>query len=390
MRKIAIVLLALLAAGGIVYVKFVRDQPGATAGGPPAAGAPAAKGGPGGGPPGPGGGMGMPVEAEAAKAEDIQQEIIAVGSLRSTESVVLSSEIAGRLAKVQFREGQSVERGTVLFVLEDSVYRAELAQAKASLALSQRNHERAVELFERKLISTRERDEAAARLDVDRATVQLAEARLAKTRISAPFDGVVGLRAVSPGDYVQPGQALAPLEQISQLKADFRLSEAALSRLAVGQTLNLEVDAYPGQVFPGKVYAIDPRLAEDTRSIGVRARVPNDKGQLRPGLFARVRLVIAQREDAILVPEQAIVPQGQQLFVYVIEDGKAALRPVKIGLRQGGRAEILEGVATGDLVITAGVQKIGPGAPVMPINLTPPAAATDGGAPAEKPEEKKG
>jgi membrane fusion protein (multidrug efflux system) len=388
MRKIAIALLVLIVAGVFAYQKFSGDSPAAPAGAAPG-GAPA-PGKAGAGPGGPPGGMGMPVEAEAAKAEHVAQEIIAVGSLRSNESVILSSEIAGRLVKMQFAEGQPVKSGTVLFVIDDSVHRAELDQAEAGLALSQRNHERATELFGRKLISQRERDEAAARLDVDQATVALAKARLAKTRIAAPFDGVVGLRAVSPGDYIQPGQPLAPLEQISLLKVDFRLSEAALSRIAVGQTLNLEVDAYPGQVFPGKVYAIDPRLAEETRSIGIRARVPNDKGRLRPGLFARVRLTIAQRENAILIPEQAIVPQGDKLFVYVIEDGKAAIRPVRVGLRQAGRAEIVEGVRPGELVITAGVQKIGPGSPVMPVNLAPPAAAQDGQQPAPKPDEKKG
>jgi membrane fusion protein (multidrug efflux system) len=393
MRKIAVALLLLLVIGGVAYKKFFAE--GASQASPaPAGGAPGAGAKPG-GPPAPGGGgkgMGMPVEAQAVKGEHIAQEIVAVGSLRSSESVTLSSEIAGRIAKVQFNEGQPVAAGTVLFVLDDSVYRAELDQAKAGLALSQRNYERALELYERKLVSTRERDEAAARREVDQATVALAEARLAKTRITAPFDGVVGLRAVSPGTYINPGQALAPLEQLRFLKADFRLSEAALSRIAVGQTLNLEVDAYPGQVFPGRVYAIDPRLAEDTRSIGVRARVPNENGKLRPGLFARVRLVIAQRDNAVLVPEQAIFPQGDQLFVYVIEDGKAAIRPVRVGLRQGGRAEIVEGVQPGDVVITAGAQKVGPGSPVMAVNLAPPSAAQDGQAqePAARPAEKKG
>lgn len=373
MRKIAIALIVLLAVSIFAYQKFPSGP--AEPGGAPAAGA--------GGKPGGGPGMSMPVEAEAAKVERVQQEIIAVGSLRSNESVVLASEIAGRIVKVQFREGQPVKAGTPLFLLDDSVYRAERDQARAGLALSQRNHERAMELFGRKLISTRERDEAAAKLDVDRATVALAEARLAKTRIMAPFDGVVGLRAVSPGDYVTPGQALAPLEQIRVLKVDFRLSETALPSIAVGQTLNLEVDAYPGRIFPGKVYAIDPRLAEETRSIGVRARVANDEGQLRPGLFARVRLVVSERENAVLVPEQSIVPQGNDLFVYVIEDGKAAIRPVRVGVRQAGRAEIVSGLKAGDVVITAGMQKIGPGSPVMPINLAPAAGAAP-------PAEKKG
>lgn len=372
-RYLAIGLIVLVIASIWGYRKFLR-APAAAA---PVAAKPAAPGAAGAPP-------GMPVEAEVAKAERIAQEIIAVGSLRSNESVTLSSEIAGRITGIHFREGQPVNQGALLFELDDSVYRAELEQARAGLALSERNHERAKELFERKLISTRERDEAAAQLDVDRAAVSLAQARLAKTRIRAPFQGVVGLRAVSPGDYITAGQPLAPLEQLSVLKADFRLSEAALPAIRVGQTLNLEVDAYPGQIFPGRVYAIDPRLAEDTRSIGLRARVPNDQGQLRPGLFARVRLVIAERPEAVLVSEQAVVPQADQLFVYVIEDGKAVLRPVQLGLRQGGRVEVVSGVRPGEVVITAGAQKIGPGAPVTPINLGPPPSGD------AKPEGKPG
>jgi membrane fusion protein, multidrug efflux system len=397
-RTLAIALIVVLAAGSyFAWRQYTHGTGGTVAGGPAAGmqGGPGAGGGAashgGGGPPGGEAGMAMPVEAEEAKAQRLAQEIIAVGSLRSSESVTLSSEIAGRIAKIAFREGQPVAQGALLFELDDSVYRAESDQARASLSLSKRNHERAMELFERKLVSTRERDEAAAKMEVDKAAVALAEARLAKTRIRAPFAGIVGLRDVSPGDYITPGQALAPLEQLSVLKADFRLSEAALPAIAVGQLLNLEVDAYPGEIFPGRVYAIDPRLAEDTRSVGVRARVPNDKGKLRPGLFARVRLTIAQHENAILVPEQAIVPQGNALFVYVIDQGKAVLRPVQVGMRQAGRAQIVSGVSPGDLVITAGVQKIGPGAPVTPINLAPPAAAQDGKTPREeKPANEKG
>jgi len=379
MRYLAIGLIVLLAAGIWSYQKFFKAPAGPAA----AAAAPAATAAK---PAAPGGGtpQGMPVEAEVIKAERIAQEIIAVGSLRSNESVTLSSEIAGRITSIRFREGQPVAKGQLLFELDDSIYRAELEQARAGLELSRRNHERAQELFGRKLISTRERDEAAAQLDVDRAAVALAEARLAKTRIRAPFAGVVGLRPVSPGDYITAGQALAPLEQLSVLKADFRLSEAALPAIKVGQALNLEVDAYPGQAFPGRVYAIDPRLAEESRSIGVRASVPNDQGLLRPGLFARVRLVIAERNGAVLVPEQSVVPQANQLFVYVIEDGKAALRPVELGLRQSGRVEVVSGVKPGDVVITAGAQKIGPGAPVTPINLAPPPAAQDGATAADK------
>lgn len=375
MKRLALALIVLLASGVFVYKKYGPSGGGAPPGavaaaGPVKASGPAGPGGPG----GPGGGM--PVEAETVTPQRVAREIIAVGSLSSDESVTLASEIPGRISHISFREGQPVAAGALLFRLDDSVYQAEREQARASLSLSERNHERALELFERKLVSARERDEAAAKLAVDRATLALAEARLAKTRITAPFAGVVGLRQVSPGDYINPGQALAPLEALSVLKANFRLSESALSRIKVGQILNLEVDAYPGEVFPGKVYAIDPVLAEATRSIGVRARVPNEHGRLRPGLFARVKLVISEKLDAIMVPEQAIVPQGEKLLVYVIEDGKAAIRPVTTGLRTGGRVEILSGVQPGDIVITAGVQKIGPGAPVMAINLMPPTGST--------------
>ena len=389
MRYLAIGLIVLVALGVWGYRQYKSPAAPATAAAAatPAPAKPAAPAGAGGG----GAPQGMPVEAEVAKSERLAQEIIAVGSLRSNESVVLSSEIAGRISAIHFKEGNPVSKGALLFELDDSVLRAEREQARAGLALSEANHKRAEELFGRNLISTRERDEAASKLDLDRADVALADARLAKTRIRAPFDGVVGLRAVSPGDYITAGQALAPLEQLSVLKADFRLSEAALSAIKVGQALNLEVDAYPGQVFQGQVYAIDPRLAEDTRSIGLRARVPNDKGKLRPGLFARVKLVIAERDNAVLVPEQSVIPQADKLFVYVIEDGKAAMRPVQLGLRQAGRVEVISGVKPGDVVITAGAQKIGPGAPVTAINLqqpglAPPPAAQDGA----KPDDKKG
>ncbi|MEK6805598.1 MAG: efflux RND transporter periplasmic adaptor subunit [Pseudomonadota bacterium] len=323
------------------------------------------------GPQGPPGGM--PVEAEKIVEQKLAREIIAVGSLRSDESVKLSAEIGGRVSAIRFTEGQAVERGAVLFELEDSVLQAELAQSRASLTLSQRNAARSADLFSKGLVSARERDEAAAKLALDEASVKLAEARLDKTRIRAPFAGIAGLRLISPGAYVQPGDTLVALEALQTLKADFRLSEAALSVVSVGQILNLEVDAYPGQTFAGKVYAIDPGLAVETRSIGLRARVPNAQGKLRPGLFARVKLIIAQKDQAITVAEQAVFPQGEQHFVYTIENGAAAMKPVGIGQRQDGRVEIVSGLKAGDTVITAGLQKIGPGAPVTAINLAAPA-----------------
>lgn len=313
-----------------------------------------------------------PVEAVEVRSAPLARELIAVGTLRSSESVTLASEITGRIARVLVVEGRRVDPGAPLFELDDSLYRAEVAQARAQAKLSQSNFERAREVFAKKLISERERDEVTSQRDVDQATLRLAEARLAKTRIVAPFAGIAGLRRVSPGDYVQPGQALVNLEAVDVMKLDFQLPESALSAVAVGQPLKLDVDAYPGENFSGEVYAIDPRLGEQTRAVAVRAQVPNPEHRLRPGLFARVRLVVAQKAEALLIPEQALMPQGDKLFVYVIESGKAALREVRIGQRQPGMAEVVAGLRAGEVVITGGLQRIAPGAAVAPVQVAAP------------------
>jgi membrane fusion protein (multidrug efflux system) len=304
------------------------------------------------------------VEATTVQSGTLTRRITAVGSLRSDESVTVTAEVSGRIVTIGFQEGQPVRRGQLLFALDDAVDRAGVAQARAALALAQRNQERGLELFERKLISQQERDTLRAALDSAAAELALAEAQLAKMRISAPFDAVAGLRSVSPGDYVSPGQALVNLESVGDLKIDFRVPELALSQLAVGQALDIRIDAYPQQLFRGEVYAIEPRVADATRSIGLRARLPNPEGQLRSGLSARVVLETASIPDAVLAPEQAIFPRGEQQFVYVIEDGKAVLRPVQVGQREPGRAEIVEGLKPGETLIIAGLQKIGAGSAV--------------------------
>jgi membrane fusion protein (multidrug efflux system) len=198
----------------------------------------------------------------------------------------------------------------------------------------------------------------------------LAKARLAKTELKAPFAGIVGLRRISAGDYVTPGQDLVNLEDITPLKADFRVAETYLPLVREGQPIKVEVDALPGKSFAGSVYAIDPRIDESGRSIVIRALLPNDEKMLKPGLFARVTLVVEERENAILVPEEALMPQQGGAAVYKVVDGKAEMTPVQTGLRRQGMVEITEGLRQGDVVITAGQMKIQPGAPVT---VLPPA-----------------
>ena len=347
---------AMLAVAGGAWWHFYGRAP--QAGGPTAAG----------GPPGGGGGdFAVPVEVAQATVGPIQRRITALGTLRSNESVVIRPEIAGRIAEFRFEEGGRVSGGQPLVVLDDSVYAAELGQVEASLELSRANFERAVDLLGRNAGTAKARDEALAALRADQAAVELARARLEKVVIKAPFDGVVGLRKVSVGDFVNVGQDVVNVEQIDPLKADFRVSEVYLPAVSAGQRLQLTVDAYPDRVFDGQVYAIDPLIDVNGRSVLLRARLPNPDGVLRPGLFARVSLVINEKEDAVQVPEQALMPQGGEQFVFRVVDGKATLTEVVPGLRRDGMVEVLEGLGRDDVVVTAGQLKIRDGAAVQPV-----------------------
>jgi membrane fusion protein (multidrug efflux system) len=308
------------------------------------------------------------VTVETAKVAlgPIQRRLSAVGSLRSNESVIVRPEIAGRIVAIPFTEGERVERGATLVMLDDTIYRAEVDQVQAALVLSQANHERAVDLLRRNAGTTKARDEALAELRANEAALHLAGARLEKAVIKAPFEGVVGLRKVSVGDFVGVGQDMVNLEQIDPLKADFRVAEIYLDAVRRGQRIELTVDAFPGESFTGEVFAIDPLIDESGRSILLRARLPNPDRILRPGLFARVTLVLNEREDAIQVPEQALVPQGADQYVFRVVDGKAALTKVQVGIRREGMVEITEGLGPDDQVVTAGQLKIRDGAPVQP------------------------
>ncbi|HEY1078017.1 MAG TPA: efflux RND transporter periplasmic adaptor subunit [Fontimonas sp.] len=304
------------------------------------------------------------VEVRKVESKPLHRELVAVGSLLSDESVMLRPEIGGRVVTIGFKEGQAVKSGQLLIALDDSIYRAQFDQARANYELARRNFERAQELLGRKLIAQADRDQASATFDAATAAMALAQARLDQCRIVAPFAGVAGLRLVSPGDVVAPGQDLVNLEDLSTLKLDFRLDESALPALAVGQALDLSVDSYPGETFKAELYAIDPRVSAATRSIGLRARLANPEGRLRAGQFARVRLAVDQRVEAIVVPEQAVFPRGEKQFAYVVVDGKAQLRELQIGQRSPGSVEVLSGLSVGEALVYSGLQHLGDGVPV--------------------------
>ena len=304
------------------------------------------------------------VEAVPVRTGLMTRDITAVGTLRSNESVMVRPEITGRITAIHFREGDAVREGARLISLDNSVNRAEVAQADAHLDLNRRNSSRAVELFDRKVGTGRTRDEAVAAVRIAEAELALARARIDKTRIVAPFEGVLGLRRVSVGDYVNPGQDIVNLEDIDPIKVDFRVPEVSLPLLRDGQPIEVQVDAFPGETFQGHVYAIDPQVDVQGRSVAIRARLPNADGRLKPGLFARVGLIVERRENAMLLPEQAIVPLEGRSAVFRVVDGMARLTEVGIGQRRSGQVEIVRGLKPGDLVVTAGQLKLRDGVAV--------------------------
>ena len=323
----------------------------------------------------------LPVKAAPVARATLDVEVTAVGTLRADEAVIIRPEIAGRVATIHFKEGQKVRQGEPLIALDQDEYHAQLASGAAQLALEESSYRRLQDMDRKNLTSQQNLDEARARLDTARAQQELNRVRLSKTVIRAPFDGVIGLRQVSPGAYVKPGDDIAALEGLGAMKLDFRVPEIYLARLAVGQRLTMRVDAYPDHGFQGVVYAIEPALDEETRAVLLRARLPNPDNKLRPGLFARIGLILERRENALVVPEQAIVPVGQATFVYRVTDGKAVMTLVKLGLRRPGLVEILEGLEPGDLVVTDGQLKIRDGAPVTvlpPAETQPPPGANQG------------
>ena len=310
----------------------------------------------------------MPVKAAAARIAPALDEVGALGTLRADEAVTIRPEIAGRIAEIRFNEGQSIARGAVLVKLDQAELAAVLASSAAQAQLDRQRLERSEDLFKKSFISQQALDEARSGYARSAAKQKEDEARLAKTEMRAAFPGVAGLRQVSEGQYVAAGTDIARLEKIDQLKLDFRIPEAFIGKLRAGQPVKVLVDAYADRVFPGSVYAIEPGVDDQTRTILLRARVANPELRLRPGMFARVQAQLGVREKAIWIPEAAIVPKGRDSYVFRVAEGKADLVRVQTGARKVGEVEIVKGLGAGDLVVTEGTQKIGPGSAVTLIN----------------------
>lgn len=376
-HKVAIAASLLLAAAGGGAWWWYNMGPGANSPATVAAGKPGATP-PAGAPKPTATPQAVGVEAAKVSVGTARQTVLAVGTFRSNEAVMVRPELASRITAFNFNEGQKVTKGQVLVRLDAALDEAQLAQAEAALALSKANYERSTSLVQRQAGTEKAVDEARAALRRDEALVQLARTRVEKYTLVAPFDGVVGLRRVSVGSYLVAGADIVNLEQIDPLKVDFRVPESFLPAVRVGQPIAVTVDAFAGRAFVGKVYAIDPLVDEAGRSVVIRAIVDNPQDVLRPGVFGRVALTLATRENAMFVPEQAIVPVGDRVQVYRIVDGRSVPTFVRAGQREKGQVEILEGITPNDVVITAGHLKLP--RPGIPVVITPPGGQRPPGA----------
>lgn len=323
----------------------------------------------------------VPVVAAPVTVAEAIETIRAVGNTEANAAIIVASEIEGRLRSLTAQENAFVETGAVIAELDDALYQAQLSQAQAELAVAKSNYARADKLGDRGFGTGRDRDEALAALRTAEAAVATAQTLIGKTRLTAPFPGKLGLWKVSPGAYLDTGTAITNLENTQVIKVDFRVPERVLARVAIGQAIRLTVDAMPGEVFTGEIFAIDPRVDAAGRSLLIRARVPNDDQRLHPGMFARVELIVEKRPNAVFVEERALVSQGSDRFVFKVVEGKAVFVKVTLGVRQGGLVEVREGLGTGDVVVLDGQLKLGPDTPVQLIDLAPVAGQAPGATP---------
>ena len=345
-----------LAAAGVLLLAFLAyrflfaaapasDQSGA--GGPPAGGMPPTL-----------------VETVRARAQDLPNQFETIGSLRAQESITVRPEVAGRIEKIHFTEGRQLPAGALMFSLDSALTRADLNEANANLQNTRRAYARATELAGRQLIARADLDTKQAELAVNQARAASARTRLDKSQIRAPFAGVTGLRQVSVGDYVAAGQAMVDLVRLDPIEIDLRAPEVVLWTLAVGQKVDFAVDSFRDERFTATVVAIAPTVDAGGRSVSLRARLANPDQKLRPGMSAKVRIQLSQSRPALMIPEQAIWPNGDQKMVYLVLDGSARLVPVTLGTRIPGSVEVTSGIKAGDQVIVAGQLKLHDGATV--------------------------
>jgi len=315
-----------------------------------------------------GGGFSAPVEVARAQVDTVIDAIQAAGQIEAVQSIILRPDIDGRITGILFREGRYVRAGAPLFKVDDAELVAQVARAEAERDLSRQALERTRTLIAQNAASQADLEQAEATARSSEAQYELLKVRLDRTVVRAPFGGVAGSRQVSLGDYVTSSTGLVTLQTVHPQRAVFQVPERYASELALGQEVAFRVAAIPGRDFRGTVEFVDPIVTLPSRTILVKARVPNREGDLQPGMFIEVRLATDVRPAATIVPEEAIVPLEAGPVVWVIDDSsKAERRAVELGVRIPGFVEIRSGVAAGEQVVVGGQVRLQPGMAVTPM-----------------------
>jgi membrane fusion protein (multidrug efflux system) len=304
------------------------------------------------------GGMVVSIKSQVVENRQFSDIVEALGTARARESVVLTSRVSDTVSQVYFDDGDVVKGGQLLVELENTEEKAQLQEAQANLEEAESQFARIADLVQRGNASTSSRDAQKRRVDEARFRLDAVKARLADTSIFAPFDGVLGLRQVSQGSLLSSNTAITTIDAVDTIKLDFSVPERFIATMAPGQEVEAKVEAYPGRLFKGRVTTVDSRVDPVTRSVVVRAEIPNGDNALRPGLLMTVE-VISRTWDALAVAEEAVVPTGGRNFVFVVSGDAAERREVNLGLRRPGYVEVLSGVAAGERVVVQGTFRLG-------------------------------
>jgi membrane fusion protein (multidrug efflux system) len=327
-----------------------------------ACGAESSEGAAGGGP-----SPGVPVEVAIAQEQTVIETISSTGQIEAVQSIELRPEVEGRIVQILAREGAEVRRGTPLFKVDDAELKAEVAHLEAQRDLAAQALERTRALIEERATSPAQLDEAEANARSTQAQLDLLEVRLERTIVRAPFSGVIGERLVSLGDFVNRTTTLTTLQTVDPQRASFRVPERYAEALAVGQEVSFRVASVVEREFIGDVGFVDPVVSLPSRTITVKASVPNPDRYLKPGMFIEASLATEERPNAVVVPEDAILPLSGADYVWAITGGQATRREVELGIRTRGFVELRSGATAGDTVVVGGLERLSEGVPVMAI-----------------------
>lgn len=310
----------------------------------------------------------MPVEVSQVTVQKVVDRFEAVGTIEASEAITVVSEIDGTVLSVPFHEGQEIRRGDLILRLDDSQLAAEVARAEALRSQAQASYDRVKAVVDQKAGAPQDLDDAAAALKVAEANLALAKARFAKTRIVAPFDGIIGARRVSVGTFLRAAETITDLANIDQIRVIFSAPERFVSRLSRGAEVTVSTTAFTGAELRGKIIVVEPVLEPGTRTVRIVAEVANPGRKFRPGMSANVSAVLSERPDALTIPSEAVFGSGDQSFVFVVKSDSTVTRvPLKLGTRLATVVEVVDGLKPGMTVVRAGHQKLFEGARVMPI-----------------------